>query len=133
MTRTLIVTVESDDKFHESVSSALQSLADGNAVESEHTVSFPNEEVLAQTFTAKTLSLLRALSKHKPESIRETARLVERDVKNVHEDLTKLEAMGVIRFEEDGQAKRPVFPFEELVINIPFPHGTEDTETSASP
>jgi len=39
--------------------------------------------------------------------------------------------MGVIRFDEDGQAKRPIFLFDELVINVPFPHAADDEETIA--
>lgn len=52
--------------------------------------------MLAQTFTEQTLGLLRVITDAEPESIRETARLVERDVKNVHEELARLETMGVI-------------------------------------
>lgn len=131
MTRTLVVTVESDDDFQDEVRSALESLHRGDAVATEHTLSFPNEELLAETFTATTLSLLRALASHEPDSIRETARLVERDVKNVHEELTKLEAMGIIRFEANGQAKRPLFPFDELLISVPFAHRPDDEESLA--
>lgn len=132
MTRTLIVTVESNEEFYTEVHSALESLQEGTEGETDHTVSFPDEQVLAETFTATTLELLRTLSEHEPASIRETARIVERDVKNVHEELTKLEAMGVIRFEDDGQAKCPVFPFDELVITVPFPHAVADEETGAT-
>lgn len=126
MTRTLVVTVESDEAFADEVRSAIERLQDGESVDSTHTVSFPSEELLAETLTATTLALLRALSKYEPASIRETARLVERDVKNVHDELTRLEAMGIIRFEDVGQAKQPVFPFDELIVNVPFFHSDQD-------
>jgi predicted transcriptional regulator len=86
----------------------------------------PNEAMLAQTFTERTLRLLRVITDAEPESIRETARLVERDVKNVHEELTRFEAMGVIRFAEEGRSKRPVFPYDELIITVPFGHRSGD-------
>lgn len=35
------------------------------------------------------------------------------------QELTTLEALGVIRFEQDGQSKRPRFPYDDLVIR-PF-------------
>lgn len=44
--------------------------------------------------------------------------MVDRDVKNVHDELAKLEALGVIYFEQDGQAKRPVVWFDELDIRL---------------
>lgn len=126
MTRTLVVTIESDSEFEAAVSAALEALAEGSSVDDTHTVSVPNETVLAETFTATTLSLLRVLAKRQPASIRETARVLERDVKNVHEELTRLEAMGVLRFEAAGQAKRPVFPYDELVIDLPLGEGSGD-------
>ena len=132
MTRTLVVTVESNEAFDDEVRSAIERLQDGEPVESTHTVSFPNEEILAKTLTATTLALLRALSQHKPASIRETARIVERDVKNVHDELKRLEAMGIVRFEDVGQAKKPIFPFDELIVNVPFPHSTQDENHSAT-
>jgi len=128
MTRTLVVTVESDEAFDDEVRSAIERLQDGETVDSTHTVSVPSEELLAETLTATTLALLRALSTHEPASIRETARLVERDVKNVHDELMRLEAMGIIRFEEVGQAKQPIFPFDELLVNVPFPHSPQDDD-----
>jgi predicted transcriptional regulator len=132
MTRTLVVTVESDEAFDEEVRSAIERLEDGESMDSAHTVSFPSEELLAETLRATTMAFLRALSTHEPASIRETARLVERDVKNVHDELTRLEAMGIIRFEEVGQAKKPVFPFDELIVNVPFPHSPQEDNRPAT-
>ncbi|AFO57804.1 MULTISPECIES: hypothetical protein [unclassified Natrinema] len=74
----------------------------------------------------RTFTLLRVIRADEPDSIRETARLVGRDVKNVHEEVTTLEALGIIRFDEDGQSKRPVFPYDDLIIS-PFAHDDGDT------
>ncbi len=76
------------------------------------------------------MELLGTIADEKPASIRETARLVERDVKNVHDELTRLERLGVIRFEHEGRSKRPVFPYEEVVISVPF--GRDDTADAAA-
>jgi hypothetical protein len=37
-----------------------------------------------------------------PESTHETARLVDRDVSDVHSDLTQLNVLGIFSFETDG-------------------------------
>ncbi len=37
----------------------------------------------------------------------------------------------IIFFEEDGQSKRPVVWFDELVINLPFDPEAGDTATAA--
>lgn len=128
MTRTVVVTIESDAEFGGAVRSTIEQLAEGGTVDTAHTVSFPDEELLGETFTPTTMALLRTVADRRPESIRATARAVERDVKNVHEDLTRLEAMGIIRFEAEGQAKRPVFPYDGLVITVPFDGASRDGE-----
>lgn len=62
------------------------------------------------------------------DSIRDTARVIGRDKKNVHEELTTLEALGVIRFETVEQAKRPVFPYDDLVVSpLAYNPGGQDT------
>ena len=68
------------------------------------------------------MALLETIADAAPESIRETARLVDRDVKNVHEELSELDRLGVIRFETSGRAKQPLFPYEEIMIRLPFDH-----------
>lgn len=64
------------------------------------------------------LELLRTIATHEPDSIRETARLVDRDVSQVHANLTELEEAGLVRFERDGQSKRPVVWYDEISLEI---------------
>jgi predicted transcriptional regulator len=52
-------------------------------------------------------------------------------VKNVHEELNRLAQLGIIFFEEDGQRKRPVVRFDELVITLPFAPDTGETVATA--
>lgn len=124
----LLITVrEGSDNLYEEGREAIETLDRGEPVENPDSVTFPNETMLAQTFTERTLRLLRVITDADPASIRETARLVERDVKNVHEELSRLETMGVISFAEENQSKRPVFPYDELVITVPFGHSDTDS------
>lgn len=74
----------------------------------------------------RVLDLIEAVRREEPASINETARVVDRDVKNVHEELSRLARLGIIFFEEDGQSKRPVVWFDELVINLPFDPEADD-------
>lgn len=123
----LVITVRQDDEsLYEEGRDAIEVLDRGETVEQPDSVTFPNETMLAQTFTERTLRLLRVITDAEPESIRETARLVERDVKNVHEELARLETMGVIHFAEEGRSKRPVFPYDELIITVPFRQRSND-------
>jgi len=117
---TLVVTVKSAEEFHDDVTTGLDGLADGEAVESPPTLSFTSYDDLMETLTPRTLDLIEAVRREEPTSINETARVVGRDVKNVHEELSRLAQLGIVYFEEEGQRKRPVVWFDELVINLPF-------------
>jgi predicted transcriptional regulator len=128
----LLITVrEGDENLYEEAREAIEALDRGEPVENPDSVTFPNETMLAQTFTERTLELVRVITDADPASIRETARHVDRDVKNVHEELARLETMGVIYFAEEGRSKRPVFPYDELVITVPF--GRSDDAAAATP
>ncbi|MDL5361024.1 bacterio-opsin activator domain-containing protein [Halalkalicoccus sp. NIPERK01] len=83
-------------------------------------VSFADVEGLWRTFTPTALELLETVRRERPASINETARVAGRDVKNVHDELKRLARSGVIRFSEEGRAKRPVVPFDELVVDLPL-------------
>jgi predicted transcriptional regulator len=67
------------------------------------------------------LELLEAIAAHDPESIRATARLVDRGPKEVLQNLDELEDYGLIAYEAHGRAKRPVLPYERIDIQLPFP------------
>lgn len=117
---TLLVTVQSDDQFHDDVQDAINRLEHGESIDEPDTYSFPDIETVFEMFTPQTMELLEAVATHDPASIRETARLVDRDIKNVHEELSELGRQGLIEFVDDGNAKQPVFPYEELIISLPF-------------
>jgi len=121
----LLVTVDDDPDPYVAGLEAIQRLGDGESIDEPATVHFPNESRLTEVFNERTYTLIRVIRDEAPESIRETARLVGRDVKNVHEELTTLEALGVVRFEEVGRAKRPVFPYDDLVVT-PLAHDRSD-------
>ena len=125
---TLVVTVRSAEEFHDDVTANLGRLERGEPVETPPQLSFPSYDDLMGTFTSSTLDLIATVRREKPTSINATARAVERDVSTVHEQLTRLESLGVIYFAEEGQSKRPVVWFDDLVIDIPF-----DEESNTPP
>ena len=127
---TLVVTVKSSSEYHDDVTDRIKTLERGDAVDSTPTLSFTNYDDLMETLTPRVLDLIEAIRRKEPASINETARVVDRDVKNVHEELSRLAQLGIIFFEEDGQSKRPVVWFDELVINFPFDPEAGDTATA---
>jgi predicted transcriptional regulator len=73
-------------------------------------ISFESPEVLFRRITPKRWTLLTALQAAGPQSIRELARRVERDVKNVHGDVRALIEIGLIERTDDTVR----VPFDEI-------------------
>jgi hypothetical protein len=73
-------------------------------------ISFESPEVLFRRITPKRWTLLTALQSSGPQSVRELARQVQRDVKNVHGDVQALIEIGLV--ERKGTTVR--VPFDEI-------------------
>ena len=78
-------------------------------------ISFPTPELLWKVLTAKRWELLKALCGTGPVTVREAARLVNRDIKAVHTDLTALRKAGVIDRTDSGQVE---FPYEAIKVEF---------------
>jgi predicted transcriptional regulator len=64
------------------------------------------------------IELLRTVAREEPTSIREAARLVERDVRQVHDNLWKLGELGLVEFDRSGQSHRPFVTYERIELEI---------------
>lgn len=96
-------------------------------------LNFEDLDDVEQLMRRLNLQLLDVVASERPESIRETARLIDRDYKEVHRNLKELEALGVIEFITDGNSKRPILRdgTEAIDLSITFPIDT-DTSNSTS-
>jgi len=128
---TLVVTVKSSDEFHDHVTDDVELLEQDDAVDPTPTLSFTSYDDLMETLTPRVLELIEAIRRDEPSSINEAARVVDRDVKNVHEEISRLAHLGIIFFKKEGQSKRPVVWFDELVIRLPFDPEATDTAAAA--
>jgi predicted transcriptional regulator len=82
-------------------------------------LNFHSPEQFQEVFNATTLTLIRTIQREQPESIRDLARLLERNVSPVHSDLTKLESYSLVAFKEgDNRAKQPVVPYDRIRIDV---------------
>jgi predicted transcriptional regulator len=82
-------------------------------------ISFPDFETLGRVITGARLELLNAIRSEKPKSIQELARFVDRDFKNVHQDVKLLAEFGLIELVESGprRSASPVAKFSEIVLS----------------
>ncbi|MCU4800380.1 transcriptional regulator [Halobacteria archaeon HArc-gm2] len=86
-------------------------------------LSFGSYDDLVEHLSPMRLSLVRAIAEHEPESMRETARIVDRDVSDVHGDLKQLALLDVIELADSGpgQSTQPIVPYERIEVDIAVP------------
>ena len=87
------------------------------------TLQFGTYDDLVDSLTPLRLELIQAIAEHAPESMREAARLVDRDVSDVHSDLKHLETLGILELKEGGPggAMQPIVPFDRIEMHIDYP------------
>ena len=73
----------------------------------EQVLRFADLETLLRTLTPVRWVLLRALRSGGPSSVRELARRLGRDYKNVHGDVKRLESLELITRTEAGEVQVP--------------------------
>ncbi|TKX72408.1 transcriptional regulator [Halorubrum sp. GN11GM_10-3_MGM] len=101
------------------------------------TLQFGTYDDFVDSLTPLRLELVRAIAEEAPESMREAARLVERDVSDVHSDLKQLEVLGILTLEAGGPsgAIQPVVPFDRIEVHIDYPlidNGDADSASASA-
>jgi predicted transcriptional regulator len=81
---------------------------------------FTSWEALNHVLSTKNMELIKTITKHKPSSIRELAKLAHRQESNVARDIKKLEKYKIIKLSKAGRTKKPTFPYSEIVTKQIF-------------
>jgi len=102
----------------DSVEEAMKALDRGDEPERSYGLTLPVER-LNEVVNADNIELIRTIAREEPESIRELARLVDRDVRQVHDSVTELETLGLIEFQKEGRAKKPTVWYDSISVDIP--------------
>jgi predicted transcriptional regulator len=69
---------------------------------------------LRQLLTDRRVELLRSVMADRPASISALSDRLERDYRDVYDDLDLLADYDIVRFRTDGRAKQPYVPYEEI-------------------
>jgi len=85
-------------------------------------VGFTSIEAVRNFLTRERLALMRTIRTRHPGSLYELAKMVNRDFKNVQDDIGILERHGLVRISKEPRGKRkvkvPKVPFEEIALKI---------------
>jgi len=117
-TTTLTVRTGDGEQTRQEARDRIRALERGEDRDERHVLVLEDEADLQRLLSPANLALLRAIRKNEPDSMRAAADLVERDFKEVHRNLTELEALNVIEFEADGRSKRPLVRFDDIDIEV---------------
>lgn len=123
---TLTVRLGDGERVRREAGDRIRDLERGESAEDRHVLVLDDAEALQRLFRPTTLDLLTAIREHEPDSMREAAALVDRDFKEVHRNLTELEALGVVELAADGRSKRPIVRFDEIDVEVSLSGGESD-------
>jgi len=136
MTRTLHVYIGTAPDRTD-LSETLAALDAGEDVEPEPSrLVVESLETFGHIFRQTNLELLETIAEHEPNSIRELSRLVDRHPPEVTDNVHELADYGLIRLEDDGQAKKPQLWYDDIEIfgDVPLRSSSDDgSDITAAP
>lgn len=96
----------------------------GRRLSKREGVFFTSMEAARNLLTAQRVKLLTLIREHKPTSVYELAKLSQRDLKNVYDDVKLLEKHGILRTtlrRSTARTRRvPDVPYDEIRVSIPL-------------
>jgi len=96
-------------------------LEKGEKIRRHEALYFESIDALRSVLTDKRLAVLKAIKKHKPNSIYELAKILGRDLKNVNEDVKLLADLGLIKLEKAKSNRKRTIPtvdYGKIVLEI---------------
>ena len=126
MTDTLYVTVDTPAD-RDDLDERLAAIDAGEEVEpADATLAVESLETFGRVFRPTNLRLLEAITTHEPESLRELARIVDRNPPDVLDNINELETYGLVELVEEGRSKRPVVWYDEINVDMPLTDSTRE-------
>lgn len=112
----LQITSDSDEAHRQDALDRLDRWEAGEEV--PHVLNFQNPSDLRALLTDRRVEMLRSVMTERPDSIRQLAERLDRDVKTVHDDLQVLAEYDIVHFEQSGRAKQPFVPYDSIEVSL---------------
>ncbi|MEK6657192.1 MAG: hypothetical protein AABY58_07090 [Nitrospirota bacterium] len=93
-------------------------LSKGKHVKKKTAIYFSNLKEMRKVLTEKRLELLKIIKDKKPSSVYELAKMVGRDIKNVLEDLTYLQELGLVEVTKTKDKKIPYVGYDKIAFEV---------------
>ncbi len=121
-TKELIIGIKSVEKGLGEFSKTLKALEQGKTVQpQEEKLNFVSLEAARTFFTPKRIELLKLIHHKEPRSVYDLAKLADRHLKNVQDDVGILARMGLIELDhqEEGRGKSvPKVDYDQLEVRF---------------
>ena len=125
---TLRITSKPFEDHKESVLDRAERWEQGEEV--PHVVNFQDASRLQRILTPRRLDVVRSLMGAPAESMRDLADRLDRDVRQVHDDLQLLNEYRIVHFREEGGAKKPYVPYDTVTIEVELTKPLDDASES---
>jgi len=106
-----------DDNLKEA-GEVFEKLSKGIAVKQKRAIYFSNLKEMRRVLTERRLEILKMIRDRKPSSVYELAKMLDRDLKNVLQDLSYLRELGIVAITETGFKKVPHFDYDRNSIEV---------------
>jgi len=123
MRKTLNIEIRPLSELFDDFRGAFTAAQQGRSFKSQEGVYFTSLDAARNFLTRERLALLQAIRAKHPQSIYELAKVVDRDLKNVQQDVRLLERHGLIRLIEKRRGQKskvrvPEAPFDQIALKI---------------
>jgi predicted transcriptional regulator len=97
---------------------AFEEVSKGKLIKKKRAIYFSNLKEMRRILTERRLDLLKTIKDKKPSSVYELARILNRDLKNVLQDVSYLEEIGIIAVTKAGDKKVPRFNYDRISFEV---------------
>lgn len=115
--------IKSIDEVLLSAKNIMKRLEQGESVKKQAAgVYFENIDVMRKAITSERLRILRLIKEKHPASLYELAKLLDRNLKNVSDDVHYLADLGLIELEKTKSGREKTTPhvnYDKILLEIP--------------
>ncbi|MFO7737662.1 MAG: ArsR family transcriptional regulator [Desulfatiglandaceae bacterium] len=79
---------------------------------------FASLKEMKRVLAERRLEILKTIRDRKPSSVCELPKMVNRDLKNVRQNLSYLKELGIVAISETGAKKVPHFDYDRISIEV---------------
>lgn len=106
-----------DDALRET-GEVFEKISKGEYVQRKEAVYFSNIKEMRKVLTEKRFELLKTVKDRRPASVYELAKMLHRDIKNVLQDLSYLQELGLVVITDTREKKIPSVSYDKIAFEV---------------